>query len=95
MHRKPKETPIFALSSLRDMHLVLDDDDTFSGLDGNINVYPHPIEPDDLDDLENGVLPSPSFKVSIVDLLNEAIEAKLPCTADLRELLKATNYGRR
>jgi hypothetical protein len=62
--------------------LVLDDNDTFSGIDGFVAQWnDDDLSVDDIDDLGNGELPetTPSKIVNIPQLLREAVAAKLPC----------------
>lgn len=62
--------------------LVLDDNETFSGIDGFLAQWnDDDISVADYDDLENGILPEtePSKIIDITQLLKEAVAAKLPC----------------
>ena len=60
--------------------LVLDDGETFSGIDGSIMEWDELTE-DDEDNLDNGCLPynEPTRSVLIEQLLRESIKADLPC----------------
>lgn len=71
---------------------VLSDYDTFSSADNSqILVYPHDenMSEDDLRELEDGRLPEEGSLISIdiTKLLNEAINANLPCVAELTKLI--------
>jgi hypothetical protein len=60
--------------------LVLNDDSTFSNINGSIMEWDELTEEDE-DSLDNGCIPEtpPSRKVCVEELLREAIDANLPC----------------
>jgi hypothetical protein len=86
----PKTFPVQTLFSNFQVFNVLDDGETFGGVDGSqILIYPneeHCTE-EQMSDLENGYLPETGDIESIClrKLLNEALEAKLPCVKELRK----------
>lgn len=89
----PKTYPVRKLYKNFEVFNVLDDFDTFSGVDNcQIIVYPDTdkLTDEQLDDLENGKLPNDGYHCSIdlTKLLNEAMEAKLDCVKPLLELIK-------
>ncbi len=73
---------------------VLDDGETFSGAESStLVVYPlvEKLSAETLDDLENGCLPQDELdmlaKISLKDLLTQALAADLPAVKDLAKLL--------
>lgn len=69
---------------------ILEDGETFSGVSNStITIYPDDdtMCEEDLDLLNNGVLPeNPSFVVSLDILLQQAIEHNLPCVSNIQHL---------
>jgi hypothetical protein len=86
-------TPLSTLCKNFQVFTVLDDGDTFSGAENShILIYPEDkyCTEDQMSDLENGDLPETGDLASIClrKLLNEAMEAKLPCVKPLLDLIK-------